>query len=135
MYVQRDNPPTVFSPTPAISQVVTVAGGSRLIHLSGQVAWDEHGNPVGIGDHAAQAAQIARNIDAALASVNASRADIVKETIYVVGYRPDLLAKVFTPLREGSSTAPASTLVPVPGLFAPQYLIEVDVVAVLEEPE
>ncbi|MDJ1134240.1 RidA family protein [Streptomyces iconiensis] len=128
MSVQRVNPPAVHSPTGMISQVVTTER-ERLVHLSGQVAWDAEGRPVGPGDHGAQAAQIVHNIEAALAAVGATRDDIVKETLYVVDYSPALLPAIFGPLREGVTLAPASTLVAVPALFAPEYLLEVEVVA------
>ncbi|MEU4893380.1 RidA family protein [Streptomyces sp. NPDC044780] len=130
MTVTRLNPPGVHNPTDAIAQVVTVEG-VRLVHLSGQVAWDAEGQPVGLGDHAAQAAQIARNLDAALASVGATRDDIVQETVFVVGYTPELLPAIFAPLRAGTVRAPASTLVGVSALFSPDFLIEVQVVAAI----
>ncbi|TXS39754.1 RidA family protein [Streptomyces sp. uw30] len=130
MSVQRVNPPAIYGPAGMISQVVTT-GGERLVHLSGQVARDAEGRPVGPGDHAAQAAQVVRNIEAALAAVGATRDDIVKETVYVVDYSPALLPAIFGPLRAGVSQAPASTLVGVPALFAPEYLLEVEVVAAL----
>lgn len=127
---QRLNPSALPDPAPLISQVV-VTEGVRLAHLSGQVAWDADGRPVGPGDHAAQAAQIARNLDTALAAVGATRDDIIKETVYVVDYTPALLPEIFAPLRAGTTKAPASTLVGVAALFAPEYLLEVEVVAAL----
>ena len=128
MTVTRSNPPTLFHPTDLISQVVTVTG-KRMVYLSGQVAWDTEGNLVGRGDYAAQSAQIARNIDAALAAVGGTRDDIVEETVFVAGYTPGLLHAIFDPLRAGTSTVPASTLIGVAALFDPDYLIEVRVIA------
>ncbi|MEU2720947.1 RidA family protein [Streptomyces smyrnaeus] len=130
MPVNRVNPPSVHNPSDQITQVVTI-DRTRLAHLSGQVAWDAEGRPVGLGDHEAQAAQIARNLDAALAAVGATRDDIIEETVYVVDYTPQLLPAIFGPLRAGVSPAPASTLVGVPALFAPEFLLEVQVVAAL----
>ncbi|MFE6702917.1 RidA family protein [Streptomyces sp. NPDC057718] len=66
MPVNRVSPPSLHNPSGRISQVVTVEG-ARLAHLSGQVAWDTQGRPVGLGDHEAQAVQIAHNLDAASA--------------------------------------------------------------------
>ncbi|MEE1940613.1 RidA family protein [Streptomyces sp. TRM 70361] len=132
MTVRRTDPPGLPAAPGLISQVVTVTGG-RLVHLSGQVAQDETGTPTG-GDHAAQAAAVARNIDTALAAAGATRDDVVKETIYVVDYTPDILRPVLAALRDGVRTVPASTLVPVPVLFAPGYLLEVDVTAALPAP-
>ncbi|NSC19824.1 RidA family protein [Streptomyces albus subsp. chlorinus] len=134
MSVERLNPPAVHNPSGMISQVVTVEG-ERLVHLSGQVAWDAEGRPVGPGDHEAQSAQIARNIEAALAAVGATRDDIIMETVYVVDYSPELMPAIFGPLRAGVTQAPASTLVAVTALFAPEYLLEVSVVAVARDRE
>ncbi|GAA2876974.1 RidA family protein [Streptosporangium fragile] len=128
MPVTRVNPGGVHALPQLITQVVT-AEPHRIAYVSGQVAWDENGEPVGRGDHAAQIAQIARNLDACLASVGATRADVVKETIYVVDYSPDLLPAIIGALREGVTAPPASTLVAVPALFSPDFLIEVEVVA------
>ncbi|MFC8879750.1 RidA family protein [Streptomyces ardesiacus] len=130
MSVTRVSPPSVHNPSDQITQVVTV-DGRRLVHVSGQVAWDERGRPVGLGDHGAQAAQIARNLDAALAAVGATRDDIVDETVYVVDYTPELLPAIFGPLRAGVAESPASTLVGVSALCAQGLLLEVKVVAAL----
>ncbi|MDQ0940121.1 RidA family protein [Streptomyces sp. V1I1] len=54
-------------PSDRISQIVSVED-TRLVHLSGQVAWDGDGRPVGPDDHGAQAAQIVRNLDTVLAA-------------------------------------------------------------------
>ncbi|MFI1784565.1 RidA family protein [Streptomyces rubiginosohelvolus] len=108
--------------------------GARLAPLSGQVAWDTQGRPVGLGDHEAQAVQIALNLNAVLAAVGATRNDIITETVYVVDYTPELLSAIFGPLRSGISAAPASTLLSVSALFAPEYLLEVQVVAALPGP-
>ncbi|BBH71765.1 hypothetical protein ACTI_84500 [Actinoplanes sp. OR16] len=118
--MRRINPEGVFAP-PGISQVVTATG--TMVFLSGQVAWGAQ------GDHAAQAGQIAENITIALSAVGATWDDVVKETIWVVDYRPELLPGIVGALRRGSP--PASTLVAVPALFAPGYLIEVEIVAMI----
>ncbi|GIE82026.1 enamine deaminase RidA [Actinoplanes philippinensis] len=133
MTITRLGPPGLHAVPGLISQVVTVTGRT-LIHLSGQVAWDEHGTPVAPGDHAGQAARIARNIDIALAAAGATRADIVKETIYVVAYTPDLLQHILDALRDGHQPSPASTVIGVETLFAPDFLIEVDIVAAVTRP-
>ncbi|MFC9221644.1 RidA family protein [Streptomyces hygroscopicus] len=131
MTVTRLNPPGVYHPPGAFTPVVAVEG-VRLVQLSGQVAWDTEGQPVGLGDYAAQAEQIARNLDAALASVGATRDDIIQETVFVVDYTPELLPAIFGPLRAGTVRTPASTLVGVSALFSPDYLVEVQVVAAVD---
>ena len=129
MSIERINPAGMFALPSLISQAV-VSTGRTHVHLSGQVAWDAEGNLVGAGDHAAQAAKVAENITTALKAAGATWDDVVKETIYVVDYRPELVPEIFQALRRGP--VPASTLVPVPALFQPGYLIEVEVVAAIE---
>ncbi|WP_327003496.1 RidA family protein [Dactylosporangium sp. NBC_01737] len=126
MSIERLNPAGLYAVPHLISQAVR-STGRTVVHLSGQVAWDVHGNLTGAGDHAAQAATIADNITAALAAAGAGWDDVVKETIYVVDHRPELVPVIFAALRRGP--APASTLIPVQALFQPGYLIEVDIVA------
>jgi enamine deaminase RidA (YjgF/YER057c/UK114 family) len=113
------------------SQVV-VASGTRTIHTAGQVSIDEHGAPVGVGDLAAQTAQAMRNVGLALAAAGASYADIVKITTYVVGYKPEhrvIIGKARAPFF-ANQTPPASTLVGVTALAMPEWLIEIEAVAV-----
>lgn len=122
------NPPGVFGPTELVSQAAVADPDQALVLLSGQVAWGDDGAFVGIGDHAAQVAQIVSRLDVILAEIGATRADIVKETIYVVDHRPDLVPFVIGPLREGVSVPPASTYIGVQTLYAPEALVEIDFV-------
>ncbi|UQS26600.1 RidA family protein [Amycolatopsis thermalba] len=125
---QYANPAGLFALPQVFSLSVTVPA-SRLVFLSGQVAWNAHGEPVGEGDHVAQVEQIVRNIDVALAAAGTSREHLVKHTIYVAGYRPELAEAILAPLHAGVTTRPASTLVGVQSLFDPRYLVEIDAVA------
>ena len=107
MSIERHNPATLVAMPDLISQAVTSTGRS-LVYLSGQVAWDTDGNLVGPGDYAAQAAKIAQNITAALTAAGATWNDIVKETIYVVDYRPELVPVIFGALRRGPAPVRAA---------------------------
>ena len=62
--IRRINPPALGSP-PGYSQVVEVRAG-RLVFIAGQTSLDRDGQLVGRGDFAAQAAQVFRNLGAAL---------------------------------------------------------------------
>ena len=117
---------------PAYSHVV-VASGTRTIYISGQVSLDEHGAVVGAGDLGAQTTQVMRNLGLALAAAGASFADVVKITTYVVNYRPEqraVLGQARSPFFAGR-TPPASTLVGVAALAAPEWLVEIEAVAVI----
>jgi len=118
---------------PAFSQVVT-ASGRRTIYTAGQVSIDARGAPVGAGDLAAQAAQALRNVGLALAAAGASYSDVVKITTYVVNYKPEHRA-VISKARASffpSEKPPASTLVGVAALAMPEWLVEIEAVAVVD---
>lgn len=118
---------------PGFSQVV-VASGARMIYTAGQVSIDAHGALVGAGDLAEQTAQAMRNVGLALAAAGATYADIVKITTYVVNYRPEqrsVIGKARAPFF-GTATPPASTLVGVAALALPEWLVEIEAVAIAD---
>jgi enamine deaminase RidA (YjgF/YER057c/UK114 family) len=119
----------VFDP-PSYSQAVKVTGAQTLLFLSGQVAYDEKGNPAHRGDFVAQARAVFRAIKAQVEAGGGSMASIVKLNTYLtdIRHRADLL-----PVREEvfGKKMPASTLVGVAALAHPDWLIEVEAIAVL----
>jgi enamine deaminase RidA (YjgF/YER057c/UK114 family) len=129
MTITRIDPSTVNSAPGLIAQIVAPRDRD-LVFISGQVAWDVDGLFTGVGDHGAQIAQIARNIDAILEELGVDRDAIVKETIYVAGWTPELLPVIVGGLRNGSAV-PASTLIGVAALFHPEALVEVELVVAM----
>ena len=133
MPTQFLNPPGLC-PTNGWTHVVTSAGG-RTIHVSGQVSVDEHGQTVGKGDLQAQTEKTFANLDVALKAAGASFRDVVKMNLYVVGLKPELVPL----LREvraryvNREHPPASTLVGVSALVGADWLLEIEVVAVVAE--
>jgi enamine deaminase RidA (YjgF/YER057c/UK114 family) len=118
---------------PGFSHVVA-ASGKRMIYTAGQVSIDERGALVGPGDLAAQAAQVMRNVGLALAAAGAGYADIVKITTFVVNYKPEdraVIGKARAAFFAGR-TPPASTLVGVAALAVPEWLVEIEAVAVVD---
>jgi enamine deaminase RidA (YjgF/YER057c/UK114 family) len=126
------NPPSLC-PTHGWTHVVCVAGG-RTIHVSGQVAVDARGEVVGRGDLSAQAEQAFKNLEGALAAAGAGFHDVVKMNLYVVGLRPEHvpLIRAVRSRYVHAEHPPASTLVGVSALVGPDWLIEIDVTAVVE---
>jgi enamine deaminase RidA (YjgF/YER057c/UK114 family) len=122
------SPNVVFGLPDLISQVGVVNDTDALVFISGQVAWDDAGALVGIGDHGAQVAQIVSRLDALLATIGATRADIVKETIYVVDHSPELVPVILGPLRDGVPVPPTSTYIGVQSLYSPDALVEMEFV-------
>lgn len=116
---------------PAFSQVV-VAQGTRTIYVAGQVSIDAKGALVGPGDLAVQTEQAMRNVGLALAAAGAGYADIVKITTYVVNYKAEhrpIIGKARSAFF-GKGEPPASTLLGVSALALPEWMIEIEAVAV-----
>ena len=113
---------------------VAVATGTRIVFVAGQVAEDRTGNLVGPGDMAAQSRQVFANMGHALAAAGARPEDVTKLTIYVADYERDHLEPI-----EGGRVAlfgdhkPTDTLIGVAALSRPEYLLEVDAVAVVDD--
>lgn len=112
---------------------VTIAGPGRLVFVAGQVARDAAGKTVGQGDLAAQTDQVYENLKVALAAAGATMKDVVKVVTYVVGLTAEKAALIRTVRSRhiSSEPYPASTLVGVESLVAPELLIEIEVVAAI----
>jgi enamine deaminase RidA (YjgF/YER057c/UK114 family) len=131
MAIDRHNPEALSTPE-TYSQVVT-AEGKRLVFVAGQVALDREGNLVGGGELSEQVRQASRNIKAALEAVGAQPTDIVKITTFVVNHRPEFLPIIADARRqELGDVRPASTLIGVQALARPEFLVEIEAIAVLE---
>lgn len=112
---------------------VVIAKGSRLVFIAGQVSEDAEGNLVGHGDMRAQARQVFSNIGRALAAAGAEPRQVARLTIFVAGYKREHLDMI----EEGRITLfgehkPTDTLVGVAALSHPDYLLEVDAMAVID---
>lgn len=135
MAVEFVNPSGLFAPETYAQ--VAIGTGSKLIFISGQIALDAQGQLVGIGDLAAQAEQVYRNLAAALQGVGASFDDLAKLTVYVVDWTPDkmeqLVAGAMRAAGElGFDPRRAVTLIGVAALTTPEFLLEVEAVAVVD---
>jgi enamine deaminase RidA (YjgF/YER057c/UK114 family) len=113
---------------------VSIATGSRIVHVAGQVSWDA-GTP-GESDLASQIASSYANVATALAAAGGSVGDIVDLTMFVVDWAPARMSEVVEGLdraaeRLGSRPVPPATLIGVAALAAPEYLVELKAVAVL----
>jgi enamine deaminase RidA (YjgF/YER057c/UK114 family) len=129
MDVERLNPPGVHTPAAKYSQV---ARAGQTLYLAGQVAIDADGSLVGHGDAGAQARQIFANIETICKHFGGSLASVQKVTIYLTNW--DSRAPV-SEVRDAlfSAPYPASTLVVVAALASPDYLLEIEAIAVLDD--
>jgi enamine deaminase RidA (YjgF/YER057c/UK114 family) len=123
---ERIQPEGLAKP-PTYSHVVK-AGDT--IYLAGQTPVNERGEVVHKGNVTGQATQVFENMKKALGSVGADFSDLVKVTVYVTDPRfRDAVGEV---RRQYMADAlPASTLVVAAGLANPDYLLEIEGIAVL----
>ena len=119
--------PPGLSANPAFSPGVQVG---NLLYVSGQVAQDGEGNTVGIGDAGAQTRQIMSRIQTIVEAAGATMQDVVKITTFLVNI-DDYPA--FSQVRSETFPAdpPASSTVVVAGLVRPEFLVEVEAVALV----
>lgn len=134
MSVQLLNPNTL--PQAEVYAQLSIAEGSKLVFVSGQVARDASGAPVGEGDLAAQTEQAYANVHAAVTAAGGSFADIAKLTVYLVDWDPSKMPQlaegaVRAAQRLGFDLVRPITLIGVAALGEPDLLVEVEAVAVL----
>lgn len=123
-------------PKPDVYRQLSIAQGSRIVFLAGQVARDADGNPVGTGDFAAQVEQAYLNVGRAMTEIGGSFDDVAKLTIYVVDWSPDkypLLGEGVARAAQRLGVDPLKpiTLIGVCALGEPDLMVEVEATAVL----
>ncbi|NJQ07949.1 RidA family protein [Streptomyces lonarensis] len=124
-------------PDAGVYRHVSVATGSRTVHVAGQVSWDATGATVGTGDLAAQVVQCYRNVATALASVGAGFADVVRLRVYVVDWTPERMPELLAGIERaaaelGFTPGPPASLIGVAALDVPDHLVEIEAIAVLD---
>lgn len=109
-----------------------VQPSGHVIHFTGQVAWDENEQIVGLGDIERQTQQCFTNIEAVLKTVGGVMQDIVSVTTYFTD-RSQLPAiqRVRSEVFPDLETAPVSTSVMVAGLGHEGFLVELTPIAVV----
>ncbi|OJF15830.1 RidA family protein [Couchioplanes caeruleus] len=135
MAVTLVNP--VGLPDAGVYKHVSVATGSKLVHVAGQVAWDAGGKLVGEGDLAAQVEQCYVNVHTALSGIGATFDDVVKLVVHAVDWQPAKMPQLVEGIerakaRLGITAAPPASLFGIVALDVPEHLVEIEATAVLD---
>ena len=123
------NPEGLVRPA-AYTQLVEVAGGSRMLYVSGQLGTTSDGK-LASADFRAQAEQVFANLETALAAVGASFADVVKVSSFLADIAHLPILREVRARHLDAAALPASTTIAVSGFALPGALLEVEAVAVV----
>ena len=132
MTFQRGNPPELFNSTQYGFSQVVAATGSRVIAVSGQVAWNSRQELVADDDLFSQTQRSLANVQTALRSVQADMRDVVSLRIYIVDFESEDSEAVTRALRVffPADAAPAATWIGVACLANPGLRVEIEATAV-----
>jgi enamine deaminase RidA (YjgF/YER057c/UK114 family) len=126
--------PDSLNKNPAFTNVVVVKGNVKTVHIGGQDALNASGEIVGKGDIVAQTEQVLANVRAALEAGGARPEHIIKWNIYVVeGQSLQAGFAAFQNAWPEVPNPPAITMAFVSGLAHPDFLVEMDAVAVVPQ--
>jgi 2-iminobutanoate/2-iminopropanoate deaminase len=122
----------VSKPSGVFSQATTIEARGRLVFISGMTARRPDGSIAGIGNITEQTRQVCENIKSAVEAAGGTLADVCRVDVYVRNMEHfDAIHKVrreyFKP------PLPASTMVEIPKMTSPDYLIEISAIAVVAD--
>lgn len=121
----------VRQPSGHFSQAIEVEAKGKLVFISGMTARRPDGTIAGIGDVEAQTRQVCENIKAAVEAAGGTMDDVCRVDVYVRNIEHfDRIHKV---RREFfNAPPPASTMVEVTKMVSPDYLIEINAIAMVK---
>jgi 2-iminobutanoate/2-iminopropanoate deaminase len=122
----------IRQPTGHFSQATVIEARGKLVFISGMTSRRADGSIAGIGDIEAQTKQVCDNLKAAVEAAGGSMDDIVRVDVYVRNM--EHFDKIHKVRREYfKAPAPASTMVEICKMTSPDYLIEINAIAVLPD--
>ena len=124
------NPDGLFKP--ATFSQIAITKGDTVVYISGQTARDPTAKIVAVGDVRKQTEKVFENLRTAIESVGGTMADIAKITTYIVDLQPDDRLWIGEMVKQNFPVPPAHTLVGISALAAPELLVEIEAIAVLD---
>ena len=120
----------IRQPSGHFSQAIAIEAKGKLVFISGMTARRSDGTITGVGDIEAQTRQVCENIKAAVEAAGGTMDDICRVDVYVRNM--EHFDKIHKVRREYfGSPPPASTMVEVTKMTSPDYLIEINAIAVI----
>jgi len=133
MEVNYINPQNMVKPR-GYSHAVSIRGDHTTIYVGGQNAIDEKGDLVGRNNLKEQVEQVLSNIEKILAESKANLEDVIKFNIYILqGQNPQEGFQVFQKKWGKTENFPIVTVLFVAGLGNPDWLVEIEAIAVSPE--
>ncbi len=124
--------PKIRQPSGHFSHATAIEARGRLVFISGMTARRADGTIAGIGDIEAQTRQVCENIKAAVEAAGGRMDDICRVDVYVRNM--EHFEQIHKVRREYfKEPAPASTMVEVCKMTSPDYLIEINAIAVISD--
>ncbi|MGW6275828.1 RidA family protein [Kribbella sp. NPDC055071] len=122
--------PALHTPNGVFSQATIIEATGRMVFVSGMTARRPDGSIAGVGDVRQQTRQVCENVAAAVQAAGGTLADVCRVDVYVRNMEDfakihEIRAQYFT------EPLPASTMVEVSKLAHPDYLIEINAIAVV----
>jgi reactive intermediate/imine deaminase len=122
--------PKLKQPSGHFAHAIAVDAPGKMVFISGMVGTRADGSIAGIGDIEAQTRQVCENLKAAAEAAGGSLDDIVRVDVYVRNMEHfDIIHKVRREYFTGAP--PASTMVEISKFTRPDYLIEINAIAVV----
>lgn len=122
--------PELAVPNGHFAQATSAPASGTLVFISGMTARTQDGSIAGIGDITEQTHQVCRNVKAAVQAAGGTLDDVARVDVFVRDIRDfDAIHEVRRQYFTG--VAPASTMVEVSKFVSPQYLIEINAIAVV----
>jgi 2-iminobutanoate/2-iminopropanoate deaminase len=120
----------VRAPSGHFSQAIEADAKGRLVFISGMTARRSDGTIAGVGDIEAQTRQVCENIKSTLEAAGGTMDDVCRVDVFVRNI--EHFERIHKIRREYfKAPAPASTMVEVTKMVHPDYLIEINAIAVL----
>jgi enamine deaminase RidA (YjgF/YER057c/UK114 family) len=125
------NPPELYK-HPSYSRVVTVKGPCKFIFIAGQTPSDENYQPVAKGDYKLQYERVIEGLTIQLKAAGATWGDVIVRRTFTLDVDKLRAAMQASSRPENSEHPPTSTMIGVNRLSHPDFLVEIDLVAVTD---